>query len=98
MRAISITVIESPTTNLEHQNFAGVDNHKSPYFLSVQIDEEVEANRCRAILWQSTVGGRRREVICGYVPLISRVQGPKKLVFPYHQATQKPLTAKSVMQ
>lgn len=40
---------------IEHQNFAGIDNQKSPYFLSVLIDETVDGARCRAILWQSDV-------------------------------------------
>ncbi|KHN85420.1 GTPase-activating Rap/Ran-GAP domain-like protein 3, partial [Toxocara canis] len=46
----------------EHQNFAGIDPAtKSPFFMSILVEEELEGNRmCRAILWTSE--GRK---ICG---------------------------------
>ncbi|VDM47193.1 unnamed protein product [Toxocara canis] len=44
----------------EHQNFAGIDPAtKSPFFMSILVEEELEGNRmCRAILWTSE-GPRR---------------------------------------
>ncbi|VDK51676.1 unnamed protein product, partial [Anisakis simplex] len=44
----------------EHQNFAGIDpSTKSPFFMSILVEDETEGNRmCRAILWTSE-GPRR---------------------------------------
>uniref|UniRef100_A0A914WTJ9 Rap-GAP domain-containing protein n=1 Tax=Plectus sambesii TaxID=2011161 RepID=A0A914WTJ9_9BILA len=44
----------------EHQNFAGIDPHtKSPFFMSILIEDEADGNKmCRAILWTSS-GPRR---------------------------------------
>uniref|UniRef100_A0A915IG29 Rap-GAP domain-containing protein n=1 Tax=Romanomermis culicivorax TaxID=13658 RepID=A0A915IG29_ROMCU len=37
----------------EHQNYAGIDNNKSPYFLSVRVDDNPESHKYRAIMWQN---------------------------------------------
>ncbi|CAI4233182.1 unnamed protein product [Auanema sp. JU1783] len=44
----------------EHQNFSGIDpTTKSPFFLSIMVEEEIDDNKlCRAILW--TQKGPRR--------------------------------------
>ncbi|CAJ0583257.1 unnamed protein product, partial [Mesorhabditis spiculigera] len=50
----------------EHQNFSGIDpSTKSPFFLSITVEEEIDDNRLlRAILW--TAKGPRR--LCVPVP------------------------------
>ncbi len=42
---------------LEHQNFSGIDpSTKSPFFLSIMVEEEIDDNRlCRAVLWTQKV-------------------------------------------
>uniref|UniRef100_A0A915CAG8 GTPase-activating Rap/Ran-GAP domain-like protein 3 n=2 Tax=Parascaris univalens TaxID=6257 RepID=A0A915CAG8_PARUN len=84
----------------EHQNFAGIDpSTKSPFFMSILVEEESEGNRmCRAILW--TAEGPRRLCVPAYTGSSNKAITAKSILqhFPgmsdYNRSLKEIVSAK----